>query len=352
MAGAEAMLEQLCRAQANVGSLVIRVVLLNDGLLAEKLRESGIHVTIVEETGRNLLSILWQLIKVMREFQPNVVHTHRTKENILGSLAARMTGRILSLRTVHGASEHSHRWWKIHHKIVTGLDAWTATYLQRCVVAVAKDLQSKLARKFKNANICLIPNGIDNIALRSSNRARPVDLPNANFCLLFLGRLAPVKQVERLIQAMQLLEKRQPNMFALAIVGDGPCRRALTREVARHNIESVKFLGFQENPYCYLQNCDGLVLASMHEGLPMCILESLSLGIPVIAPAVGGIPDVVGPNDGILVSDSQPDKLADAILQLADERDRFRPALPPEFEIKNTEKRYRTIYRKLLGHTE
>ena len=87
-AGAEVQLFTLAKALNNKQDINISVVLLNHGTLEQKLLRNGINVIVLDESALNGFQILWRLFTAIREIQPDVIHTHRVKENILGSVAA------------------------------------------------------------------------------------------------------------------------------------------------------------------------------------------------------------------------------------------------------------------------
>ncbi|VAW89721.1 hypothetical protein MNBD_GAMMA17-2069, partial [hydrothermal vent metagenome] len=86
--------------------ITVSVILLNHGTLEDKLREQNICVEVLDETELSSIRIFTSLIKALKRLKPNIIHTHRNKENILGSIAAKIAGNMPSLRTAHGAPEH------------------------------------------------------------------------------------------------------------------------------------------------------------------------------------------------------------------------------------------------------
>ena len=104
-AGAEVQLFTLAKALNNRKDIDISVVLLNHGMLEQKLLNEGIDVNVLDESTLNGFQILLQLIYIVREIKPDVIHTHRVKENVLGSVAA-LFNNIPTIRTQHGAPEH------------------------------------------------------------------------------------------------------------------------------------------------------------------------------------------------------------------------------------------------------
>ena len=109
----------------------------------------------------------------------------------------------------------------------------------------------------------------------------------------YVGRLAPEKNIELLIDAMALTQARHPDRaMVLDIVGDGPSREALTERAARQSTVTIRFLGAQDRqcalPRIYAE-ADAFVYASATETLGLVVLEAMAAGLPVIATPAGGI---------------------------------------------------------------
>ena len=147
-AGAEVQLFTLAKALHTESDTSVSVVLLNYGRLEQDLQNIGIRVIVLDESKLNGLQILRQLVHTIREQKPDVIHTHRLKENILGSIAAFIVGKTASLRTVHGAPEHRPPWWKFPKRMLFLLDRICGRYMQRKIVAVSDDLASILEKDF------------------------------------------------------------------------------------------------------------------------------------------------------------------------------------------------------------
>jgi len=320
-AGAEVQLFTLATALQTKPGVRVVVVLFNDGKLEQKLREAGVEVSVFDESELNGFQILHQLAHKIREIKPDVIHTHRTKENILGSIAAHMCGNIPALRTAHGASEHLPPWYHIPKRLILFMDRFCGRYLQHRIIAVSEDLAGILQKDFPAGRIEVIENGIDPALLARSAISAKADITpsDSEFKVGIAGRLVPVKRVDIFIQAAAELINAHPELkTSFHIFGDGPlCAdlEALTRELGAEN--AIHFEGHSENMQQALADLDALLITSDHEGLPMVLLEAMVLGTPIIARAVGGIPRLLDQGEcGILVSDHQASSYADAIYQL------------------------------------
>ena len=130
-AGAEAMLYTLAKTLHSELNTQVTVVLLNHGTLEQKLRDCGIAVFVLDESHINGLQILQQLCRIIDDIKPDVIHSHRSKENILGSIAAWYKHRIPSLRTVHGAPEHRPPLHQLAKHIILFINRSSGRFFQR-----------------------------------------------------------------------------------------------------------------------------------------------------------------------------------------------------------------------------
>jgi len=327
-AGAEVQLCILAKTLHATPGVSVTVILLNSGRLAQQLHNASIEVIVLDESKLNSLQILRAMLHSVREIQPDVIHTHRIKENIFGSIATLLNGRIASLRTAHGAPEHRPAWHHIPKRAILFLDWFCGRYLQSKIIAVSEDLAGILRQDYPPGRIAVIENGIALQALDpsidpSKQRTGSKDILQIGIA----GRLVPVKRVDLFIQAAQALRDQYPEVNAsFHIVGDGPLRENLewlNRQLKTENI--VHFEGHSEDIMRRLKELDILLMTSDHEGLPMILLESMALQIPIIAHAVGGIPTLLEEGlCGILVQDHSPSGYARAIHELAESPEKHR----------------------------
>ena len=184
--------------------------------------------------------------------------------------------------------------------------------------AVSADLKRFMtAEGFRADAISVIYNGIepgDPISpdVRAEVRAE-LKLDPDTFVVGAVARLDPVKSLETLITAVAEHDSRA---MAL-IVGDGPERAALERAAAESGAASrIRFLGYRADARRCLAACDAYVNCSTSEGVSLTILEAMAAALPVIVTAVGGTPEVVTPECGLLIPPRDPSALAEAIRTL------------------------------------
>jgi len=299
--GAEAQLLTLAKQLQTYSGVHVTVVLLNHGELEKRLIEQAISTIVFDERNMSFLSILVSLIKLFNEKRPEVIHSHRQKENILSSLANALTVRVKCIRTQHGAPEFQHSWKQLHKKIQHWLDCFCGRFLQRKVIAVSGELAKKLESNFSKAHIAVIENGVD---LEHLKRCRA----NAQFKLAplttasvttkhvgIVGRLVPVKRLDLFLGMVRIffesVESDVDNHTThFHIIGDGPLRSKLEQQAKELGIvESVTFYGHVDNVADYLLSLDVLMMCSDHEGLPMTLLEAMALGVPVVSHNAGAL---------------------------------------------------------------
>jgi glycosyltransferase involved in cell wall biosynthesis len=355
-AGAEAQIYEIAKALHERDDVAVSALILNPGRLAANLANAGIPTTIVDESRMSSGQIFRCLVKLISKNRPNIVHTHRQKENILGALAAAWS-RIPSIRTVHGGREFNWHILRADKKAIAAADWIAGRFLQRRILAVSELLAGDLASRFPPAKIAVVRNGINVERIRASVRGRSADTSQDRALeLCFSGRLVPVKRVDRLLDCLRILLDRRPNEFQLTIVGDGPERERLETYARILGIAgSVHFLGYCHDAISVVDGCDLLVLASEHEGLPMTVLEALSLGVPVVAPPVGGIPELVeAANFGKIARSGSSADLADAVLQVcgtANSRSTRQSRLPQGWTAETTTDQLVSLYEQVCRAT-
>jgi glycosyltransferase involved in cell wall biosynthesis len=358
-AGAEVQVFHLATALSRFPDVRVEAVLLNPGELQRRLEGAGLTVTVLDEARHSAAGILARLCRLVRRVRPDIVHTHRHKENVLGGVAALVVPGCRSLRTVHGSAEHAPgrlQWGKRATRL---LDRMAGRLLQQRVVAVSEPLGRELRRRFPTGRVVVIENGIDVEEVRRHGRVA-VDLPgpDAGVRVAFVGRLVPVKRLDLFLEVAAEASRRAPKEFRFFVIGDGPVREDARRRAEALGLDAaVAWLGFTPAAPAYLARMDLMLITSDHEGLPMNVLEALCLGVPVVAHAVGGIPEVLEHGKaGTLVDGQSVAKFADLLVAYRrDPRpfrakaDHGRAVVEARYGADRMAARYRDLYRELAG---
>lgn len=354
-AGAEVQIFNLASNLAQREDVEVLAVLMNHGELERRLRERGVSVEVLDESRLGSVALFRRLIALMREWRPDVVHTHRVKENILGGVAA-FVNRVPSIRTMHGRPESEPGRWDLRRQAMRHIDYMVGRYLQQCVVAVSDDLGDEQKRRYGSSCVAVIYNGIE---LPSGS---PADICSNHqdegpaTSIAAVARLVPVKRIDLIIKVADLLHARQPGRFNFTLYGDGPLLDVLAAEVKARGLKSVvNFAGFRADVTQKLGQHDVMLITSDHEGLPTNLLEAMSLGVPVIARSVGAIPKVLGNGEfGALVTETTDSDIVEKIASLleqpgglAEVREKARKRAR-EYSAENAAASYLSLYRALV----
>ncbi len=167
-------------------------------------------------------------------------------------------------------------------------------FIPNRIVAVSDDVKGYLEEMgVSSSKISVIYNGIDVFKLRSKYYHITKFKGHNNLDLAVIGRLEAVKGIDLLLKALHLLNKETKN-WSLKIIGDGSIRKDLEHMTNDLGLgENVCFLGLKKEPFKYLEGVKAIVITSHREGLPMVLLESLSVGMPAIVSNVGFLPKII-----------------------------------------------------------
>ncbi len=189
------------------------------------------------------------------------------------------------------------------------------------IITVSHEIQNELVKSgIAESKIIVIQNAVKiaynegtSTALRD-NKRRLLSIKD-EFVMGYVGRLSEEKGVQFLIEAGSVLKERIKS-FKIMIIGDGPRKKYLENMVREKGLEQeIIFTGFQANIEDYLPALDVFVLPSLTEGTPMALLEAMSMKIPIVATAVGGVPKVIKHGiNGLLVTPCDYKEISEAIL--------------------------------------
>lgn len=280
------------------------------------------RVVVLNQREGNDPSVIWRLARRLCQAEPDVVHTHGWGTLVEGVLAAKLARVPIVVHGEHGTMETRSR------------NRW----VQRCMWRFANQLLSvshnhrqTLAQTFavEPDRIEVIPNGValDRFSMRAQKQAaawrRQFDIPADHVVIGSVGRLVEVKQYHLLIKALAGLIRRGMPVSGV-LIGDGPLRSALQAQVQRLGIaDRLHFLGSRDDVPDVLPMLDIFTLCSRSEGMSNTILEAMAAGLPVVATAVGGTPEMVCDGEtGCLVPPQDPQRLEAALLQLLGDAER------------------------------
>jgi len=280
------MILQLLKELNHCAKLKIVALSLNHGILSNALRENGIETIVMPEDRNTFLELYLKVLRVLKGRGADIIHSHRYKENILALLVAKSMGVKHLFTTLHGLSERSiqerNGQNRIHLK--SSVDAFIVNHFFDRIVTVSQEMKKVLVKRchFNQHKVNVIYNGIPTL----SGKFLPQSLPTDGFHIGTTGRMVLVKDFDLFLEVAAAI-KRQTNRVRFSILGDGPLRRALVAKAEKLDIgDCVEFLSTRADPFSYYQSLDLFLNTSLHEGIPLSILEAMALGKPVVASGV------------------------------------------------------------------
>lgn len=260
-------------------------VITSQSFFAQMLTELGIPTHII--SFENLLTATAEIRKACCT-NCDIVHAHRW-EGILAATTALRGMAIPLVSSVHSLFEPGTRWLRDEGKNVARLPR-ILSQNSSCITTVSQAVKSSLVlHGVQPDQIDVIYTGVPQPPI---NRQVHVSDPPT---IGFIGRLSPEKGPDLLLAAGAFLRERLPDLhFNLCFVGDGSQRSELENYAHALGIaDRCKFLGFLPDPYKEMSRFCMLAVPSRQEGLSLTILEAMSMRLPIVAFAVGGIPELL-----------------------------------------------------------
>jgi glycosyltransferase involved in cell wall biosynthesis len=254
-----------------------------------------------------------EVVAYLTSARPRILHTHLVHADVYGQLAGSLVRVPLRLSTKHGFNEFREgRWF--------GLADRSVGSLAHVHIAISHGLARYLAETegFEEEDFEIVHYGI-------SAHDAVIPYAGGDPRLLCIGRLIPIKGHLVLLRALAQARPAVPGV-TLDLAGRGPLEPALKSYVRELGLEqAVRFLGFVSPVRDAIEDAAIVVVPSLGEGFGMVALEAMERARPVIASAVGGLPEIVADGEtGLVVPSGDAEALAEAIVALAGDLDRAR----------------------------
>lgn len=291
-----------------------------------ELREPDLPVTWIPGLGRSPgilgdLRAFCALVREVRDYRPDVVHTHTAKAGALGRVAA-LVGRVpIRVHTFHGHVLHGY-FGAVGSALVRLVERVLARVTTAFVV-VGERVSSELvaAGIGRMGDHVVIPPGVaEPVPVDQVEARRSLGLPADRPVVLFVGRLTAIKRVDRLLEAFERVLAREPGAV-LAIAGEGDLADDVRRWAAPMG-GSVRLLGWQAEVATLYAGADLVVISSDNEGMPVTLIEAAMAGVPGVTTDVGSASEVVVHGVTGLVVSADPVALGGALAELVVDEER------------------------------
>lgn len=348
--GMESVVVSLAHAQSAAGHRVAVAALIppREGQhpFVAALADAGIPARVISVGARDYLGERKSVGRLVAEEEWDVLHTHGYRPDVVDSGVARAAGAF-TVTTVHGFTGLGLRGRLYEWAQIRSFRRFGA------VVAVSDPIRARLVRSgVEEERLHVVRNAwrplkplFDRAAARQS-----LGIGTHEPVVGWIGRLSPEKGPDVMLEALAALG--HPHL-TLLFVGTGPMRSDLMTQARRLGVEhQVRFYGPLIDAGRYVNAFDAVVLSSRTEGTPMVVLEAMAGRVPLVATAVGGVPDVVTDGEAILVPPEDPAAAARALATAlaggveGDSRvQAARDRLERDFSVEAWAARYSAVYR-------
>lgn len=288
--------------------------------LYDKSRANPERVQYAESKGVNIrylnkksgfdIKLLNRLAKLIKAENPDVLHSHLESFQYISVI-----GRLMHKKHIHTMHSVGGK----EHKVYGFLLKHAYRNPQFVMVALSSRIHDELSDMYPKLKERLVTifNGIDVIHFHSEkNRVNSDSIE-----LICVANLTPVKNHEMLIKSIWDVMNHINKSIHLTLVGDGVLRDELEKLVQSSGLEhQISFVGSVPDPAPLLKKADAFVMSSHYEGMPLSVAEAMAAGLPIIAPQVGGLNEMVDGN-GILYEVDNQNALSKAIINLIDNND-------------------------------
>jgi glycosyltransferase involved in cell wall biosynthesis len=294
----------------------------NAYFLAEQM---GIKPLFIPDMGRSIHPLkdykaYKQVQKIIKDFKPDIVHTHSAKPGAVGRLAASSLHIPAIVHTYHGHVFHSY-FGKLKTNFIINTERFLAKK-SHALVAISDKQKSELAEDFRiadKAKFKVIPLGFelskfseDQVDKRKKFR-NEFNLKDDEIAIGIIGRLVPIKNHNLFLEGINYLLNSTSKKIKAFIIGDGETRQALENKAKQLNIpfsddhdpnSSLIFTSWRNDIDIINAGLDIIALTSLNEGTPVSLIEAQAANKPIVSTRVGGIGDIVLENETALLSDT------------------------------------------------
>lgn len=272
-----------------------------------------------------------KLKEIIQEFKPDIVHTHASKAGALGRKAALACNVPVIVHTFHGHVFHSY-FGRLKTALFQFIERRLAAKSTK-IIAISPLQKEELSQQFhicKPEKIAVIPLGFDlgqfqeNLAEKRRVTREKYQLEDDEVAVAIVGRLAPIKNHALFLSVIELLAQKKCTA-RFFIVGDGMEKERIEREVARLTKMfdvRIEMTSWIKDIATFNAGMDIMCLTSNNEGTPVSLIEAQACNLPVVSTDVGGVKDILIPNEtGFVVPKNDPNAFARALEKLIESKE-------------------------------
>lgn len=303
------------------------------------LKTLGLKATYILSMKRHInpladYSAYKKIKKIIKEFKPDIVHTHASKAGALGRLAAYHCKVPVIVHTFHGHVFHSY-FGKIKTKIFTLLEKYLASKSTKIIAISDQQKKDLLYYKIcKPEKIEVIPLGFDLKKFKEKQEEKSIQfrekykVKKTDVAIGIIGRLVPIKNHRLFIDIINMVKKRSTKNIKAFIIGDGELKEEIQQYIKKTGLKysekdaldsDVIFTSWIKSIDIAYAGLDIIMLTSLNEGTPVSLIEAQAAGKPIVSTNVGGIEDIVIKDETALLSNlDNIEQLAKYVIDLSE----------------------------------
>lgn len=296
------------------------------------LEEYGVKATLIEEMKRtpnffNDRKAYQKIKQIIREYQPDIVHTHAAKAGALGRRAAKSMRVPVIVHTYHGHVFHSY-----FGKLKTALYKFIERRLAKTstgIIAISEIQKEELTQQHticQASKVKVIQLGFDlnrfheSLEHKRTETRQQFGLSEDEIAVAIVGRLAAVKNHQLFLNAIEAIAAKTAKKVTFFIVGDGDERSNIEQRIASIKLPStfkIVMTSWIKDIASFNPGMDLICLTSLNEGTPVSLIEAQAANVPILTTNVGGVKDIVLQNEtGFVVSNNSLSEFSEKLLFL------------------------------------
>lgn len=269
-----------------------------NGKISSSLKERNVAFLPVKK------SSLKEINRVVKAFNPDIIHAHDIRASIISSIVGK-NSKIIS--HIHGNHENMRV-----SNAKTILYKYASRDFNKIFWVSKSSFRDYKYKKHIERKSSILPNILD---IKELKKKLCKDTKEYPYEIVYVGRMTYAKNPFRLIDVLELVIKKNPSI-KIAIVGDGELSQSVKEYTIEKKIEkNIDFVGFLENPVKIIGSAKVMVLTSIYEGTPMCALEAMSLGVPIVSTPTDGLIDLISHGETGFISETN-EALSEYILKI------------------------------------